>query len=368
LTFDKANTRKGTDESTTMVKTRRNPRPQKSPAKAKAAVNKMKGAATTAPHSPNESDEPDVPDGGEVNVKVERNNKVDEILAHDDTTGIQSVLEAAAAVVALFGATRKKSVPAVGAKKPNAKKPSPSKRKTLAKKPGPPVTTRYFGYVSPNFRYKAEHGTTTVPRSKHGTNDVLANWVHYIRKRYTINLLVDKYKSSLNGINFEWTAGQITKKGFEGWFAKLVEYQKQNGTVEFLGDHKKKPQLAKWGNFTRRTVIAVLTNKKNNAEFTPQRCKMCVDIGLVSLHFYQYGSDDSDEVGAQQDSTRRNETKTTTDTTSSVTQSLEAKTMNMTQFCRLYVKQNEQGQYYRKQDPVTRSHGQQCHPVTCSNN
>jgi hypothetical protein len=88
-TFDKANTRKATDEYTTMAKMRRTPRPQKSPAKAKAAVNKMKGAATTAPHSPNESDksaeskEPDVPDDAEVKVEVEQNNKVDEILADD---------------------------------------------------------------------------------------------------------------------------------------------------------------------------------------------------------------------------------------------------------------------------------------------
>jgi hypothetical protein len=65
--------------------------------------------------------------------------------------------------------------------------------------------------------------------------------IHYIRKRYARNLFADKYKSSLNGINFELTAGQITKKGFEGWFSKLVEYQKQNGTFEVLGQNKKEP-------------------------------------------------------------------------------------------------------------------------------
>jgi hypothetical protein len=81
------------------------------------------------------------------------------------------------------------------------------------------------------------------------------------------------------------TAGHITKKGFEGWFAELVEYQKQNGTVEVLGDKKKNPQFAKWVNYSRRTAIAVLTNKKKNAEFTLLRCKMLVDIGLVPLHF-----------------------------------------------------------------------------------
>jgi hypothetical protein len=101
----------------------------------------------------------------------------------------------------------------------------------------------------------------TVPWSKHGTHSVLANWVHYIRNRYASNLLEDKFKSSLNGINFEWTAEKITKKGFEGWFVELVEYHKQNGTVEVLGDNKKKnPQIAKWGNYARIPSITVLTN------------------------------------------------------------------------------------------------------------
>jgi hypothetical protein len=165
-----------------MAKTRRTPRPQKSPAKAKAAVNKMKGAATTAPHSPDKFDKPDVPDKAEVKLGIEsvvwdhpeaeQNIKADEISVDDGTTGIQSVLEAAAAVVALSGATRKTLAPAVGAKKPNAKKPSPSKRKTLAK-------NVFWLPFSKLCRFKDEHGTTTVPRSKHGTNNVLANWVHY---------------------------------------------------------------------------------------------------------------------------------------------------------------------------------------------
>jgi hypothetical protein len=155
-----------------------------------------------------------------VKVEVEQNIKVDEILVDDGATGIQSVLEVAAAVVSLSGATTKKIVPTVGPKKPNAKKPSPSKRKMMAskaKKAGPPSDGQVFWLRFPELcRYKASHGTMTLPRSKHGTNNVLANWVHYIRKRYASNLLADKYKSSLNGINFEWTAGQITKKGFEG--------------------------------------------------------------------------------------------------------------------------------------------------------
>jgi hypothetical protein len=115
-------------------------------------------------------------------------------------------MEAAAAVVSLSGVTTKKTVLAVGPKKPKAKKPSPSKRKMVAskvKKHGPPSDDQVFWLrFSELCRHKAGHGTTTVPQSKHGTNNVLANWIHYIRKRYASNLLADKYKSSLNGIGF----------------------------------------------------------------------------------------------------------------------------------------------------------------------
>jgi hypothetical protein len=97
-----------------MAKTQTNPRPQKSSAKAKAAVNKMKGAATTAtPHS-DESDQAKAK-GDTVagdHPKVEQNNQAarsvlinaDKSSGHDDTvTGIQSIMEAAAAVVSLLG-------------------------------------------------------------------------------------------------------------------------------------------------------------------------------------------------------------------------------------------------------------------------
>jgi hypothetical protein len=100
-----------------------------------------------------------------------------------------------------------------------------------------------------------------------------------------------------------------------------------------LGENKKQnPQLAKWVNYARRTAIAVLMNKKKNAEYTLQRCKMLVDIGMVPLKFYLHGSDDSDELGKHQDSTRRNATQTLTDKISTVTQSLTAITMNTDQF------------------------------------
>jgi hypothetical protein len=232
-----------------MAKMLKTPHPKKSPAKAKAVVNKMKGAATTAPLYPDESNEPDVPDEAEVKVgikcvvldhpKAEQKIKSGEISVDDGTTGIQSVMEAAAAVVSLSGVTTKKTALAVGPKKPKAKKPSPSKRKppaSKAKKPGPPSDDQICWLRSSElYMYKSDHGTMKVPRSKHGTNNVLANWIHYIRKRYASNLLADKYKSSLNGIHFEWKGGQITKKGFEGWFAELVEYHKQNSTVKVFG-------------------------------------------------------------------------------------------------------------------------------------
>jgi hypothetical protein len=49
-----------------LIRREKPPLPQKSSAKAKAAVNKMKGVATTAPGSPGESNEPD-----EAKVEVE---------------------------------------------------------------------------------------------------------------------------------------------------------------------------------------------------------------------------------------------------------------------------------------------------------
>jgi hypothetical protein len=251
-----------------MAKTRKTPHTHKSPAKANAEVNNMKGAATTAPRYPDKSEEPDVPDEAEVKVGIESVVwDADEIYVDDGATGIQYVLEAASAVVSLSGVTTNKTALAVGPKKTKAKKPSPSKRKTpasKANKPGPPSDDQVFWMCfSELCRYKADHGTMSVSQSKHGTNNVLANWIHYIRKRSASNLFADKYKSILNGINFEGTVGQTTKKGFKCWCTDLVKYHKQNGTIEVLGENKQKnPQLAKWGNYARRTYIIMLTNKK----------------------------------------------------------------------------------------------------------
>jgi hypothetical protein len=155
--LDTTNILKETDESTTMDKMGKNPRPQKSPAKARAAVNKMKGAATTVPRSPDESNEPDVPDEAEVKVgiesvvwdhpKAEQNIKSDEISVDAGATGIQSIMEAASAIISLSGLTTTKTALAVSPKKPKVKKPSPTKRKTTAskaKKPGPSSDDQAF--------------------------------------------------------------------------------------------------------------------------------------------------------------------------------------------------------------------------------
>jgi hypothetical protein len=42
-------------------------------------------------------------------------------------------------------------------------------------------------------------------------------------------------------------SGPNYKKGFEGWFAELQEFQKQNGTVQVLGENpKSKTKFASW--------------------------------------------------------------------------------------------------------------------------
>jgi hypothetical protein len=118
-----------------------------------------------------------MPDEAEVKVGIEsvvwdhpeaeQRIKADEVSGNDGATGIQSVLEAAAAVVSLSGVTTKKTALAVRPKKPKEKKPIPSKRKTTvskAKKPGPPSDDQVFWLCfSELWRYKAEHGTMSVP-------------------------------------------------------------------------------------------------------------------------------------------------------------------------------------------------------------
>jgi hypothetical protein len=222
--------------------------------------------------------------------EAEQKIKSDEISVDDGAAGIQSVIEAAAVVVFLSGATTTKTALVVGPKKPKAKKPSPSKRKTpasKARKPGPPSDDLVFWLrFSKLCRYNADHCTTSVPRTKDGTNNALTNWIHYIRKRYKKNVLPATHKNILNGINFEWTAGQITKKGFEGWFAELVEYHKQHGTVKVLGENKKRNlQLANRGNYSKRRVIAVLTNKEKNQSLLFNNARCLLTLGWFLSNF-----------------------------------------------------------------------------------
>jgi hypothetical protein len=79
--------------------------------------------------------------------------------------------------------------------------------------------------------------------------------------------------------------------------------------------------------------------EEENAEFTVQRCKMLVDIGLVPIKFYLYGSGSSDKEGEHQDGnatqyihgTRGNMAQSHTETTHNATQSLASATITVTQ-------------------------------------
>jgi hypothetical protein len=75
------------------------------------------------------------------------------------------------------------------------------------------------------------------------------------------------HTSILNRISFEWTAGQITKKGFQGWFAELVEYHKQNGTVEVLGENKKEPAACQVGKLCKE-------NSHCSADEQEKKCRV----------------------------------------------------------------------------------------------
>jgi hypothetical protein len=87
---------------------------------------------------------------------------------------------------------------------------------------------------------------------------------------------------ALNAVQFEWTAGQMTKNGCDAWFSKLLEFQTIHGTLHFLGnDRKNFPKLAYWCYYAKKTAINVLTNKSKNDVFAIPRCNMRVEIGLV---------------------------------------------------------------------------------------
>jgi hypothetical protein len=212
---------------------------QKFSAKAKAAVNKMKGAATKATPPSDESKKMKAKKKTAVGEYSEvepisfsqepcRQKSGDDDI---DWTGTESIMKAAAD---LSGPAKRKSDAAAMAPK-----------KTNVNKPGPQSDDLTFWIrFSELCKYKAEHGTMSPPpRSKEGTHSILANWIHYIRKRYANNLLSDKYKDSLNGIQFEWTAGQITKKALVAGLPNFWSSRTKN----ILGDDKKIPQAGLMG-------------------------------------------------------------------------------------------------------------------------
>jgi hypothetical protein len=120
-----------------MAKTQKTSQPQKSSAKAKAAVNKMKGAVTKATPPSTESGKMKAKKNKFVckyseaerqNLSRSAKSKADKKLGDNDIdqTGIEFITKAAASVAALSGPAKRKAAAAATA--PN---------KTKAKKPGP---------------------------------------------------------------------------------------------------------------------------------------------------------------------------------------------------------------------------------------
>jgi hypothetical protein len=82
-------------------------------------------------------------------------------------------MEASEAAAALSGPSKRKSAA-----------PATDPKKTQAKKPGPQSDDQVILLRFSEFcRYKADRGTTRVPRSKNDTDNVLVNWIHYIKNR-----------------------------------------------------------------------------------------------------------------------------------------------------------------------------------------
>jgi hypothetical protein len=129
-----------------MAKTQKTPRPQIFSAKAKAAFNKMKGAATKATPPSEESEKMKAKKKTVVgkDSKVELHNpyrsaksKTDKKSGDDDIdrTGIESILKAALVAVAALSGPAKRKVTAAAT--------GPNKAKV--KKPAPKLMTRHFG-------------------------------------------------------------------------------------------------------------------------------------------------------------------------------------------------------------------------------
>jgi hypothetical protein len=110
-----------------------------------------------------------------------------------------------------------------------------------------PDTYSFWDHFGDRCKYRGHEGTMKVPRTNDDKNQPLADWVHYVRKRKAIGILTDHHVAALNGMDFQWTAGQSPRGQFEVRSAELEELKKTNDTVSFIGEEKKEfPNLASW--------------------------------------------------------------------------------------------------------------------------
>jgi hypothetical protein len=222
------------------------------------------------------------------NPSLSAKSKADKKSGDDDIdrTGIKHIMKAAAAVASLLGPSNRKVAAAA----------TDPLKKTKVKKPGPRNDNQTFWKRFTELcQYKVDHGTMRVPRKKDNTDNILANWIRYTRKRIAKQLLPAIYKKSLNGIECEWIARRITKKALMAGLPSFWSSRTYIVPSKFCATTKKSPSLAYRSKYVKRTTITVLTNRRKNAEFTVPRCKMIVEIVLVPIEFYLYGEQESDE-------------------------------------------------------------------------
>jgi hypothetical protein len=150
-----------------MAKTQKISRPQKSSAKAKAAVNKMKGAATKATPLSEEFVKMKAKkktvagkysEAEQHNPSRSAKSEADKKLGDDDIdrTGIESIMKAAAAAAAV--------ATLLGPAKMKAASAAKVQNKTKMKKPCPQTDDQTFWKRFTELcQYKANHGTMRVP-------------------------------------------------------------------------------------------------------------------------------------------------------------------------------------------------------------
>jgi hypothetical protein len=127
----------------------------------------------------------------------------------------------------------------------------------------------------------------------------VADWVNYIRKRKACDQLAPRFVTALNGIDFQWTAGQSPIGHFEVRFAELEKFKKTHSTISFIGEDKKKPpKLTSWTFYAKRRAIKVLNKEATNSVFTLLGIKKLVDIGHVPLSHYKYEEHADDDEDA----------------------------------------------------------------------